>query len=359
MAAAVDAASTFPSQEAAHLSQVATPQRGAAADAGLAGQADHRGKRRAQSGPTPMDADYEVVHASLQDSIESLRAELLDQVTHTTKTLNDSLASLTGNVQKTCTAMAGQVEKRLQGVELIQSGHAKQLVFLQEDVKKPKQELHVVKETPSEPITNFPQLSLDSSFNRAIDMSILVVRCKELSAKLQVQGALLPWLSRLNIEENEWEFQGEPSSKRFTIKFKGSSQFAARRVQHALSLLRPQRPGEEWMRFYAPAISGSRSEVFVGTDKNPCQIKRELALKAAKRLFESRFQGKRFFVDKLRGTVSVNWRQLVEITPQADSDAPQVRWAEANLALEQMSRAELEEPLAVAIQGDRQTQWSL
>ncbi|CAK0830963.1 unnamed protein product [Prorocentrum cordatum] len=307
-------------------------------------------KRRAGHQPAG-DADFEIVHAAnLQDSIEALRAELLEQVTNTTSALNSSLQGLATRVQSTCSAMASQVEQRLNGVEVVQRGHTKQLQVLHEEVKLLKRELSVVKETPSELPTTFPKLSLDSAFNRAIDVSIIVVRCKEQTARQQVHGALLPWLERLNIESSEWELQGEPSDKRFTIKFKGSSQFASRRVQHALSLLRPQRPGEEWMRFFAPAISGSRSEIFVGSDKKQCQVKREVALKAAKRT--------KFFVDKLRGTISTNWRQLVEITPQAD-DAPRIRWAEANLALENISREAIEEPLAVAIQGDSQTQWSL
>eukprot|EP00959_Pyramimonas_sp_CCMP1952_P115808 2421434-Pyramimonas_sp.AAC.1 len=81
--------------------------------------------------------------------------------------------------------MASQVEQRLNGVETIQRVHTKQLQVLHEEVKQLKRELNVVKETPSEMPTVFPKLSLDSAFNRAIDASIIVVRCKEQTTKHQ------------------------------------------------------------------------------------------------------------------------------------------------------------------------------
>eukprot|EP00959_Pyramimonas_sp_CCMP1952_P210667 4408618-Pyramimonas_sp.AAC.1 len=54
---------------------------------------------------------------------------------------------------------------------------------------------------------------------------------------------------------------------------------------------------------------------------------------------------KKFFLDKLRGTISCNWRQLAQLTPMPDSDAPQIRWAEDNLQLEGMARGQLEDGL--------------
>ena len=93
------------------------------------------------------------------------------------------------------------------------------------------------------------------------------------------------------------------------------------------------------MRFHAVAVSGERSEVFVGPDQNTCKIKRELALKAAKHYVERQVPGKLLFVGNLRGAVSANWRQLVEITP---------------LRLER-----LEDGLSRALAGDGVTQWFL
>eukprot|EP00959_Pyramimonas_sp_CCMP1952_P428079 8965414-Pyramimonas_sp.AAC.1 len=87
------------------------------------------------------------------------------------------------------------------------------------------------------------------------------------------------WMEQANVEDTQWEVHGEPAGRRFLLKIKGAANYARRVVNQAMGLLKPSTPNGEWRRFYTQSVDTQRVELFVGVDKSPFQIKRELACK--------------------------------------------------------------------------------
>ena len=53
-------------------------------------------------------------------------------------------------------------------------------------------------------------------------------------------------------------------------------------------------------------VGGEHSPIFVSGDKNQFTIKREMALRAARRVVETAYPGTKFFNDKVKEYLSLN-----------------------------------------------------
>eukprot|EP00959_Pyramimonas_sp_CCMP1952_P082092 1715389-Pyramimonas_sp.AAC.1 len=100
-----------------------------------------------------------------------------------------------------------------------------------------------------------------------------------------VANVLRPWIQEQNLAANEWNLEGGPTSRRFALRISGATGWASRKVLQALDTLRPQAAGAEWRKFEGLSVTGSRSEIFLGLDKNAKQIKTEQAVKTIKHIF--------------------------------------------------------------------------
>eukprot|EP00959_Pyramimonas_sp_CCMP1952_P013860 293147-Pyramimonas_sp.AAC.1 len=110
-------------------------------------------------------------------------------------------------------------------------------------------------------------------FTRAVDGTILKVVAPTLVKKCDVQGSVDKWLKDASIDG--FTIQGDDQDKLFTIQFTGAVGIAGKKVAAALSALRLPGKGQ-WMRFPIPAASGGSTQLHIGPDKNPYEIKMEI-----------------------------------------------------------------------------------
>eukprot|EP00959_Pyramimonas_sp_CCMP1952_P109695 2294490-Pyramimonas_sp.AAC.1 len=75
----------------------------------------------------------------------------------------------------------------------------------------------------------------------------------------------------------------------------GTPSYAAREVQQCLGNMRL--PNGEFRRFMANSVANEPGPIFVGSDKNSCTVKKDIALKAAAQLLRERYPNKKFYKD--------------------------------------------------------------
>eukprot|EP00959_Pyramimonas_sp_CCMP1952_P009029 188312-Pyramimonas_sp.AAC.1 len=85
---------------------------------------------------------------------------------------------------------------------------------------------------------------------------------------------------------------------------------------------------------------GPRTDLFVSAGNNKFQVRRELGCKLIRREFELEYAGKRFFVDRERGEISLAWKRLLRFTPDAVGP-PKIEWNEPNLIAQGLSKSAL------------------
>ncbi|CAK0876673.1 unnamed protein product [Prorocentrum cordatum] len=98
---------------------------------------------------------------------------------------------------------------------------------------------------------------------RSVEPTIFVLRANVLVSRGAVQALSRQWTTQCNVGEQQWEIQGDPSCKRFLLKFKGAANYASRLVNQTLALLRSEAPCGAWTeaawRGAGPLACGSES----------------------------------------------------------------------------------------------------
>ncbi|CAK0790781.1 unnamed protein product [Prorocentrum cordatum] len=110
-------------------------------------------------------------------------------------------------------------------------------------------------------------------FNRAVGGTILKVVAPAFAKKCDFQSSVDKWLKGASIDG--FTILGDEQGKLFTIQFNGAVGTAGKKVAAALSALRLPGKGQ-WMRFPIPAASGGSTQLHIGPDKNPFQVKMEI-----------------------------------------------------------------------------------
>eukprot|EP00959_Pyramimonas_sp_CCMP1952_P222587 4653097-Pyramimonas_sp.AAC.1 len=83
----------------------------------------------------------------------------------------------------------------------------------------------------------------------------------------------------------------------------------------ALAALRLPGKGQ-WIRFPIPAVSGGSTQLHVGPDKSPYQIKMEIPGKTMVAVIRERYTGAKFFFDRQNGWGTESWNPIVRLGPQ-------------------------------------------
>ena len=175
-----------------------------------------------------------------------------------------------------------------------------------------------------------------------------------------MQAALDPWLTDSNLQAEDYELQGDPVAKRYTVQIKGQKGYAARKVSQAIGALRIPWRGNGWRKFSAvPPTGGAEVDINVGVDKSPKTVARELGCKKIVRCLLQAFPNRKFFVDRDKGVVSSNWKDLVAFTPPPTGSAPTIQYCEAHLQEFQMDVREVRRMVGALFEDQRDTEWCL
>ncbi|CAK0898986.1 unnamed protein product [Prorocentrum cordatum] len=190
----------------------------------------------------------------MDTAVRSLQAQVA--------TINNGLANLSNQVTSPFEAIQKQVEVRIATVEGTVNQHTPEINSLKMQISRLQTLLGDIQ---SERPTPKP---IDQSFNREIDPSILAIRSRNVIPKQNMLNALKPWLERNNLAESDFVIEGDPASKKFSVRIGGSRSYAERKVAQCMSSLK--RTDGQCERFAALDVDGQHSELFISGDKNSC-----------------------------------------------------------------------------------------
>ncbi|CAK0838131.1 unnamed protein product [Prorocentrum cordatum] len=194
---------------------------------------------------------------------------------------------------------------------------------------------------------------VDQSFNRPVDPSIIIIRCKLQTAMARVEASLDQWLAAGIVNGSDCQLKGDPTGTKFTLQVLGAPSYAARKVQQRLGNMRMENGG--FRRFEPQSVTNENGPIFVGPGKNSVMVKKEIAPKTMVQILRHHHSSKRFYKDADAGEVSCNWRPLLKVTPiSATSPPPPIQRSPANLTAESICRNAIEGSIAAAACGNAQ-----
>ena len=137
----------------------------------------------------------------------------------------------------------------------------------------------------------------------------------------------------------------------------GSDNEASRRITR---LLDAQRLGPgRWQRYYTKGLDGDPIELFMGKDKSKQQSREEAFLKKAKKILDSKLkEGTSVYMVKHRKLISVDWKDLLQLTAPTEDGRPILKWKAGVLQEHQLDRPSIEEEIhAARAPRQRQEPW--
>ncbi|CAK0903916.1 unnamed protein product [Prorocentrum cordatum] len=195
-----------------------------------------------------------------------------------------------------------------------------------------------------------------AGFHREVDATVLKIVASSMVKRKDVHDSIKAWLDKSKIEG--WEVQGEEQDRLFTLQFTGPVAVAGRRAVQALGALRLPGKGN-WMRFPVPGASGGSTQLHVGADKNPFQIKREIAGKKITAVLREKYPDAKLFFDRQNGWISESWNPILRLEPQPGQEATKCYWNDAALATRGWTRDEIKAAITNIITPNGEPEWSL
>ena len=128
------------------------------------------------------------------------------------------------------------------------------------------------------------------------------------------------------------------------VQFTGAPGLAEKRCNKAFECLRSA--AGEWKRFEFVTPTKRTVPVFIARDKNPAQVKTELAcrrmLDTVKKLYPSR----EWYAIKHEGMISSNWTPLLKLAANEGTAPTTIRFNNPGCAELEISRQDVEEAFA-------------
>lgn len=153
----------------------------------------------------------------------------------------------------------------------------------------------------------------DAFFHKAPEPTVLRLNSKAPALLVEVRTAVTDWLTEVGVLDavaiSTPGASGRPSN-RITLSFSGDVALGSRRARNANTLLR-NRDGS-WRQLETAA----GVQMFVGHDKNGCQLTRERDVKVLKRVLEQTYPAMEVRMARSDGIVSSRGRPLAMVEPQ-------------------------------------------
>ena len=154
-----------------------------------------------------------------------------------------------------------------------------------------------------------------------------------------------------NVHDSEFDLIGDGLDDRFEIKFKGSSldHSKALRQQFYSSL---QLGRGKWKKQAVLDSANAEVQFYVQPDKNPAQIKREVATKTLRDLVQGLVPAnKEVWAKRDAGTLYVDKRRLLTITIQGELSA-HINWSHPKRVSLGLDQAQIETELRNFLLGE-------
>ena len=136
-----------------------------------------------------------------------------------------------------------------------------------------------------------------------------------------VKASLREWISDSGVDSEHVDVVGP--AKRFYIHVRGGPAAAPRAVALSRAL---RRPGGQWRSFSATTPSGQQCPLYVGADKAPKQVRREMHTKRALALLTEMYPQAAWSANRSHGLISRNSVPVVELVPQGFDEPSKLFW---------------------------------
>ncbi|CAK0838978.1 unnamed protein product, partial [Prorocentrum cordatum] len=232
------------------------------------------------------------------------------------------------------------VEQRLSNAEKRQRSTEQKMQALQEKVERLEAILGIMQnEVPPTPTEE------NTSFDRKVEPCVLICRSKNIISRDElVKSVVGPTLEKNNMQLSEIVIESDPAAKRFVVRVSGSAPYASRLINQILGSFKIA--AAQWEIFFANDVNGTRAEVYISTDKSPCQVQREILTQKNKTTLVNLYPDHHFHINKQLGEVSTQWEPLVRVPPRAGvRSKPIFEFDEANLAFFGIDRETASEKL--------------
>ena len=296
-------------------------------------------------GDTDLMAYVDTTKDAIMSALEQAKKDMA-------KTVTDSIGTLATTVSNSCKSLGTQVERRCAAVEFKVAAHEERFNQLDGKIAELQRLVGVLRtEEPAQ-----PNIADRSAFDRKPDGALLVARTRTLCTMDAYKAVINPILEQNNLAAGEYEYEGSPASSRIQIRIKGAAGYASRRVAQIIGSQRLS--DRQWARHTVEDTTGTNTDLFLDSDKSPCQIKREQLVKAIRKACSEAYPTKKFFADRTKGTVSVGWKPIIMVNPNPGDAQPSVKWCEQNLVSERIDRNSVATGIAHLVDGPEPVQWS-
>ncbi|CAK0797946.1 unnamed protein product, partial [Prorocentrum cordatum] len=274
----------------------------------------------------------------LRAHVDNTRADVM----RTLAAVQQNLVAVGNSFQSHCERIDQQMEQRFGQIRNEIHEQNNNITSMQSEINELRQLLGAVRaETPS---ATQAVPAGGNGFDRKVDTSIIVLRSRDPVPRQNALTGFMPVLDAANIDATDVEIEGDPIAKRFQVRFKGAHGYATRRASQTLSAMRTLGPNPDWMQLTAKTATNANTPLYVSSDKNPFQIQREIGLKLLRAAIEQEYTGRRFYSDKVKGELSLNWKVFVRITPVPGvGEPPNIEWARNHIDALGLDRAKLSE----------------
>ncbi|CAK0885857.1 unnamed protein product, partial [Prorocentrum cordatum] len=313
-------------------------------------------KRPCSAGYT--DDDFDIVGDSdIKADVDHTKDSLMAAIERTKSDMANSFSTTIGNLASTVSAsrksLGEQVERRMAAVEFKIAARDERFGAI--DIKLAELQRLVVVIRSEEPP---PQSLVDrSAFDRDPDCAILVARSRTLCTMDEFKKSIGPILGANDLSPSEVAFEGAPASTRIHVRVRSAVGYAACKVAQILG---SQHLGDnQWARHSVTDTSGCSTDLFLDSDKSPCQIKREQLAKTIRCACADAYPSKRFFGNKHKGEISAGWKPIVAISPNPGDAPPSIERAESNLVGEGIDRQRIADCIANLVSGPEPARSSL
>ena len=215
--------------------------------------------------------------------------------------------------------------------------HEHDLQHAQDRIMQLEQKLHTMAVAPL--VRKPDELAASDSrpFNGPVDATILRV---EIHSRAEIsldtlEGYLDTLYCDANVQDTDFEVNGEPLGSKFVIQFLGAPGRAALKLNQALTCHKHKTGKYKELSVRDPTNQDVR--IFINRDENPAQIKTRRDAKTLGRIIMDAHPPllpspsnpnpkERIFIKRADGRVCVGFKSLAQITPSPDGSPSSIKW---------------------------------
>ena len=171
----------------------------------------------------------------------------------------------------------------------------------------------------------------DDIYNRPLDKTVMFIDAQEDVTKESMLVSVTEWLEDAGVADNSWTLKGKDLDKKFILRFKGAVNIAAGLAQRATQALKVD---GEWRNMEAQNAVDAKIRVYVNTDKNAHQKRREITTRRLLNILlaEPGWESTKLFANRKDGQIFHNFMPLVKIEVEDSEKDAVLRWNPKGMA---------------------------